>query len=154
MTDQIKQEWLFYDDPNAAADLFCALGEEQYSALALRAKKIKVEGNVQVLANRSPARAVYLLKSGRAGLVNCAFRSVLASPDGPHPFFFLIETLTSSHCEGELRTITSCEFGVLEGEDLCQFLRDQPEVCFHLIQAVSHLYQITVRNIAETVPSK
>ena len=149
MSESINQEWRFYDDPNTAPDLYCALDTAQYSALASRAKTVKVGSNVRVFADRSPARAVYFLKSGRAGLVNCAFRSVLASPDGPHPFFFLLETLTKANSEGELRTITPCEFGVLECDDLCRFLRDQPEVCFNLARAVSQLYQITVRQIVE-----
>ena len=68
-------------------------------------------------------------------------------PIGSASIFGLIEALSGKPFAMTMKTRTDAEFDVINRDDLLEYLRDQPELCFRLAELLSRLYQQALETI-------
>ncbi len=96
-----------------------------------------------------PPDQIYVHRSGHVAVFHDdgSKHEVQSCPAGPNCIYGLIETLSSSSFGIGMGTITNCEFDLIDRDELLDYIRARPPVCFRLAEIMSRLYTDALEKI-------
>ncbi|HEX3100988.1 MAG TPA: cyclic nucleotide-binding domain-containing protein [Pyrinomonadaceae bacterium] len=139
----------FFYKPITATDLFSGLSESGHATLTAMMQSKHFEPNQQVFAAGDSPRNIYLLDRGHADLIDDKRHQMSSTHDlvGPDQLFGITEMLSGRNFETGLRTISPCDFYIIERDDFFAFLHNQPDICYRLASMIGSLYSEALRNL-------
>jgi len=123
----------FFGNAFLADDLFCGLASEtQNSLLAVKQTKRFAENEMIFASGQMPC-CIYFLTTGEAQILcNAVFiRSVKKNE-----ILGLPEAIANLPYKISVKTTAPCVFQCIGRDDFIRFLRNEPEVCFRLLQII------------------
>lgn len=104
-----------------------------------------------VYQNGEVPHGVYILLEGEARVV-CRTESgekKIIRPIERNEIIGLTETLADVSCHANIETVTPCVFEYIESKDFLDFLREERDTCFRLVQILADNLQKSFRIFAE-----
>lgn len=110
-------------------------------SLAAIEKRVLLEPNAAVIKNDDLSDHVFILRQGRALIyVNAPTEEHEASdPVAANEYHGIIEALSGELFRYEMKSVTRCEFGIIDRVDLLSALSRDSELCFRLATILSRM---------------
>lgn len=112
-------------------------------------KPLRILPDKIVFAVGDQPHYIYIHRRGRAVLFQNEGndRIIYACPTGPSFIYGLVESLSGNAFEMGIRTLTECEFDVIDRDDTISFFQNRLAPCFRLTEILSRLYQHALQSI-------
>ncbi len=122
----------FFGNAFLADDLFCGLSPETlHSLLAVKQTKRFTKDEMVFAVEQMPC-CIYILTTGDAQFFYAA--ELFGRSVKRNEILGLTEAITDLPYEISVKTTAPCVFECLGRDDFIRFLRNEPEVCFRLLQ--------------------
>lgn len=147
LPDEARERFL--RGPISVAEIFDGLDPSLRRDFALIEKHRFIPHATDVLESRDRPQKIYVHSKGEIGLTDMdgAKHAIVYCPAAPDRIYGLVEALTDTEFVLGIRTITGCEFDVIERNELINFIHERPAVSFRLAAILSHLYQQALTSI-------
>jgi len=139
----------FFPPPISAGELFSGASKpgQDFPGTSVHRKHFGAKQDVFLPGDK--AACVFIMRSGDAVMIDKDVRhtSPAICPSGEVPMFGIPELLGGGKFEIGLRTLSECEFDIIDKQDFVNFVSDDPKVCFRLAAIISSLYQEAVNQL-------
>lgn len=122
----------FFGTAFLADDLFRSLAPEVEERLFAARRRKHFGANELIIARAEKPCLIYLLRQGTAQIVYHDEQP--ARLLAQNEILGLTEALSNLPCEITVRTVSPCSFDCITHDDFLEFLQNEPEVCFRLLQ--------------------
>jgi CRP-like cAMP-binding protein len=93
-----------------------------------------------VLSSGDIPQKLYLLRRGRAILIKeRELRYDFVTPVEPGCIYGMVEALSGDSFEYSMKTVTQCDFGVIDKDNFLGRMSNDPVMCFRLAQTMGRL---------------
>ena len=136
-------------EPISADELFSGLTPRQKKELASLTVRKQLLPKTSVFASGEMPLRIYVHHSGRAILFDDnGLKNVIdARPVESDWIYGIVEALLEKPLEISIETLSRCEFDVIDRDDFLRFIRDQPLLCFRLVERLCRMYQGALQEI-------
>lgn len=132
-----------------AGDLLNRLAARGRPNIAKIASLVSFAPETRVFFPGSAVDRIFVHHSGTATLCEYdkSFDMSYSKPVSPGSIYGVVELLAEKQFSDELRTISDCEFYVIERSSFIELLRNDPEICFELVTILAKHLDETVRSV-------
>ena len=130
-------------------ELFSGLDRCQCKSVASIGEHLTVPPSTTLFASGDRPGKIFLHRSGCVLLFwsNGMKRVADASQVDQDRIYGLIEALSGDSFDMTVQTVTKSEFDVMGADDLFNFVRKEPDLCFKLTESLSSLCRTALQNI-------
>lgn len=134
LEDKLEPGFLF---PILADNLFCGLAAKSLASLAKIKQTKKIHKGETFFSVGEMPCCVYVLREGAARIILKRAGNIMANRViEPNEIIGLTETIANLPYEMKAEAVTSCLCECIRREDFIRFLRNEPEVCFRLVETL------------------
>lgn len=138
-----------FSDLISVDELLSGLDPRHRKALTQIERHVHLTPGTLVFASHDSPEHIYIHRRGNVAIIREDHVEKLASacPVGSAGIYGLTEALSSKPFAVTMKTVSDAEFDVIDRDDLIEYLRHQPELCFRLAELFSRLYQKALETI-------